>query len=110
MIGELQRATSSSNGIIGALQGPVSPELLLFAPQHDNSGGEEDANSNSDGTWDWELVSHLLKAYQQVIIALEVFDRSILEATRSFGAFLGWFRFNISKFLQPVNKLKFVGS
>jgi hypothetical protein len=69
MIGEPQRGVNSSNRIIGgALQGPVSPELLLFAPQHDNSGGEEDVNSNSDGTWDWELVSHLLKAYQQVLI------------------------------------------
>lgn len=69
MIGEPQRGVNSSNRIIGgALQGPVSPELLLFAPQHDNSGGEEDVNINSDGTWDWELVSHLLKAYQQVQI------------------------------------------
>lgn len=73
MIGEPQRGVNSSSIINGgALQGPVSPELLLFAPQHDNSGGEEDVNSNSDGTWDWELVSHLLKAYQQVHIDLQI--------------------------------------
>jgi hypothetical protein len=79
MIGELQQRAAVTGGRVtsGAVPGPVSPELLLFAPEpegdddDDNDGGRVAVNvvaADTDAAaWDWELVSHLLRAYQQQV-------------------------------------------
>lgn len=56
MIGELQRSGTGPGR--RTVPGPVSPELLLFAPQPEKEEGE--------AAFDWELVSQVLRAYQQI--------------------------------------------
>ncbi|XP_059490497.1 histone-lysine N-methyltransferase ASH1L isoform X2 [Neocloeon triangulifer] len=62
MIGELTRGTPTSNSLQG-------PELLLLALQNNNLASKEGADGGSDVAWDWELVSHLLRACQQGVSA-----------------------------------------